>query len=86
MHHKGGGRVKRTFLAAAAFSKRSSRAFSFCFLFLRRVSGTSMSCRDATVRGTFRWPMTMMDEHAYRNGRDTNGDSRFMVSKTLGRR
>ena len=45
MHHKGGDRVKRTFLAAAAFSKRSSRALSFCFLFLRRVSGTSMSCQ-----------------------------------------
>jgi hypothetical protein len=45
MHHKGGDRVKPTFLAAVAFSKRSSRAFSFRFLFLRRVSGTSMSYR-----------------------------------------
>jgi hypothetical protein len=44
MHQKGGNRAIRTFLAAAAFSKRSSRAFSFCFLFLRRVSGISMSC------------------------------------------
>jgi hypothetical protein len=47
MHHKGEDRAKRTFLAAAAFSKRSSRAFSFCFLFLRRVSGTSMSYRKS---------------------------------------
>ena len=68
MHHKGGGRAKCTFLAAVAFSKRSSRAFSFCFLFLRRVSGTSMSCRKpvSDVAGN-----TVDGQASHRDGRDT---------------
>ena len=36
----------RTFLASAAFARRSSRDFSVCLRFLRRVSGTSMDWRD----------------------------------------
>jgi hypothetical protein len=69
MHHKGGDRVKPTFLAAVAFSKRSSRAFSFRFLFLRRVSGTSMSyqgghCQNKTGR-------RQIAMHAHSDGWDT---------------